>query len=114
LLYDTVYNIRVVAVQDGMSKTLEVIIHHIVAVLALLVASLAGYSMVGVAGAFMLCEASSIFLSFKLMYDDIGGKRNTPLLVINQALFFITFTIVRIILFPFCGFHMVPSTMAVW
>lgn len=73
--------------------------------------------MIGVAAGFMLCEISSIFLSFKLMADTKGNpkeKKNTPFQIVNQLLFLLTFTFFRVIFFPFLGIHIAPGTMAVW
>lgn len=67
--------------------------------------------MTGVAGV-LLCEISSIFLSFRGMQLD---KKSTHWCsVLNQFLFFLTYTLFRIIFFPYLGFRMVPGTMAIW
>lgn len=86
--------------------------HHILAICALCIALLSGYDMVGVAAGFMLCEISSIFLSFKLMTDE--KDRNTPLSVANQVTFLVTYTFFRILFFPGLGLHIIPGTIAVW
>ena len=52
----------------------ETIVHHVLAIAALIIALLSGFDMIGVAAGFMLCEISSIFLSFKLMADWKKGK----------------------------------------
>jgi len=71
LTYDIHYNAVVIAGQKGMQ--METIIHHFLAIAALVIALLSGFDMIGVAAGFMLCEISSIFLSFKLMFD-VKGK----------------------------------------
>ena len=68
--------------------------------------------MIGVAAGFMLCEISSVFLSFKGMFLD---KKSTKCLAVtNQVLFLITYTLFRIVFFPYLGLHIIPGTMAVW
>ena len=72
---------------------METIIHHFLAIAALVIALLSGFDMIGVAAGFMLCEISSIFLSFKMMFDVKGKeKKNTCFSVVNQLLFLLTFT----------------------
>lgn len=65
LLYDIQYYVN--HVPDTDSTKPQMIAHHIVAILALIIALLSGYDMIGVAAGFMLCEVSSIFLVFKLL-----------------------------------------------
>ena len=86
--------------------------HHIVSILGIVCGLIGGYNQViGVAGV-LLCEISSIFLSFRGMQLD--KKATDCFSVTNQLLFFLTYTIFRIIFFPYLGFRMVPGTMAIW
>ena len=62
--------------------------------------------------AVLLCEISSVFLVFRNMQLD---KKSTHWCsVLNQFLFFLTYTLFRIIFFPYLGYRMVPGTMAIW
>lgn len=110
LFYDIYYQAYQVQMKDPMIP--QMIAHHVLAIVALVVALLSGYDMIGVAAGFMMCEISSVFLTFKSMTNE--KNRNSPLAVLNQITFLITYTMFRIIFFPALGLHIIPGTIAVW
>lgn len=71
-----------------------------------------GYGMPGIASASLICEFSSIFLSYKDMYTK--DTRNSFSGIVVQVMFFITYTIFRFIWFPFLAYRTVAVAILGW
>lgn len=74
-------------------------IHHVVAFTGFVGCIISGYSFPGNACFTLTCEVSSIFLNFKDMFSK--ESRMSLIGQINQLMFLITFTIFRMIPFPY-------------
>lgn len=81
-------------------------------VIALVGAIIAGYLMVGTATCLMISEISSVFLSFKGMFLDPKSTKLLP--VLNQLMFFLTYTVFRIVMFPYIAFYVTPGVIGVF
>ena len=68
--------------------------------------------MIGTAAVFLISEISSVFMSFRGMMLD--PKSKNCLMMLNQVLFFITFTVFRIIIFPLVGLYILPPIVGIW
>lgn len=73
--------------------------HHILAFTGFVGALVNGYSFPGISTLSMSCEISSIFLNYRDMFKD---SRNSALGSINQVCFLLSYTVFRMIPFPFC------------
>jgi len=77
-------------------------LHHFLAITGFSASFFVGYGLPGISACSLLCEISGMFLNYKDMFTK--ETRNTPLAQINQITFFITYTLFRVILFPFLCF----------
>ena len=77
----------------------QTILHHYMAIGGFGVSLFAGYGYSGLSNASLICEASSVFLYIKELYTK--ETRNSASSQINQALFFVSFTVLRLLLFPY-------------
>lgn len=110
LIYDCYYQLYWVLDPDHM--TTQYIFHHVLSISTFVVSLLSGHYFVGVAASSLVCEISSVFLLFKLMASD--QKSNSPLAILNQVMFFLSFSIIRMYFFPKLMFTIIPATIAVW
>uniref|UniRef100_A0A7S3CLY2 TLC domain-containing protein n=1 Tax=Strombidium rassoulzadegani TaxID=1082188 RepID=A0A7S3CLY2_9SPIT len=78
--------------------TRQMVWHHVVAVSGLFAAVYVGFSMSNIGNMALTCEVSTIFLNYRSMYKK--EELNLPVPLVNQIIFFITFTIFRVINFP--------------
>lgn len=69
----------------------------------------AGYGYPGISNASLVCEYSSVFLNFKDMFTR--ETRNSTIGQINQLMFFLSFTLFRVVLFPFLVYRCFAVTM---
>ena len=73
------------------------IVHHVLVISSAVMALFAGYSMPMECQLAMLAEGSNIFLNHR----TILGKKNTSnLALINNVLFFVSYTVFRILYLP--------------
>jgi hypothetical protein len=72
----------------------------------------AGFAAPGVSNLACLCEISAIFLNYRSMWSK--DEMNDTLPVINNTVFFFSYFIFRVILFPFCWYCLILNTMWTW
>lgn len=74
------------------------VLHHIVAVCGIIPGISAGFAMPGISNMCMLTEVSTIFINYRSLYDKKDFGTFWPFLL--QVIFFIAFTLFRMILIP--------------
>lgn len=87
----------------------QTICHHIIAITGFFMSMVAGYGFPGLSSAALLCEVSSVFLYMKDMFNK--ETRNTAPGQIVQILFFICYTFLRVLMFPYLTY--VSITMGI-
>lgn len=90
----------------------QTIWHHIVGTSGLFCALYTGYGLPSVANVALICELSTIFINYRSMYSK--EQLNATLPLINQIVFFITFTLIRVILFPYLSMMLAVTTYTTW
>ena len=97
LSYDYVIQKYYVKGQDEVSK--QMLWHHIFGVSSILLGNIGGYAQCGIITLLLLVEVSTVFLNYRSMYtkDEIGD----PVPQMLQLLFFIFYTIFRMMLMPY-------------
>lgn len=79
----------------------QTIFHHVCMILGILAALGAGYWTPGLAACALYSEISSVFLNMMMLIKSKEeGRRGQVLLPVVQLLFFVTYTVFRIALFP--------------
>jgi hypothetical protein len=86
--------------------------HHIVGMVGLTNAISTGYSYPGISLLSLLCEISTFFLNYRSMYTK--EELSQPLPMVNQLLFFFTYTLLRIIAFPYIMAFTAVTTWTIW
>lgn len=84
--------------------------HHFIAFTGFTGCMISGYSFPGNACFTLTCEISSVFLNYKDMFSK--ESRMTCLGQLNQLMFLFTFTIFRMIPFPFLVYRSGVQMMA--
>ena len=77
-------------------------LHHIFGILAITNAVLAGYSNVGVSAMTLMVEISSVFLNYRILFEK--SEQGKPLAMLMFGLFFVTYTVFRIVMLPYAMF----------
>lgn len=77
----------------------ETIFHHVVITFAFLCSMIAGYALPGICCLFLIAEVSSIFLNYVDMFDE--KTTNSALALANKIAFFISYTVTRVISWPY-------------
>jgi hypothetical protein len=97
LTYDYVIQKYYVKGEDEVSK--QMLWHHWFGILAILLGNVGGYGQTGIICLLLLVEVSTVFLNYRSMYtkDEIGQ----PIPQLLQLLFFIFYTIFRMMLMPY-------------
>lgn len=97
LSYDFIIQKFYVKGQDEVSK--QMLWHHIFGVGSILLGNIGGYGQCGLSALLLLVEVSTVFLNYRSMYnkDEIGQSVPQAL----QILFFIFYTIFRMMLMPY-------------
>ena len=117
-VYNTLISIAFLTVEFFQYKILiknptklhkQTMLHHIMAVSGFSLSMVAGYGFVGLSNASLVCEFSSIFLNFKDMFTK--DTRNSCIGQVNQFLFFLSFTVFRVIMFPILAYRCFALTM---
>ena len=84
----------------GMDKyTKECILHHTACVTAFVCSFYCGYAYPGICVLFLIAEASTIFLTYNDMFSPENS--HSTLALINKIMFFIVFTLTRIVMWPY-------------
>ena len=86
--------------------------HHIIGLSGFFCCMYAGYGLPSVGNAALLCEISTLFLNYRSMYSK--EELNSTMPMINQILFFITFTVIRVFIFPFFAFMLFINAYMAW
>jgi len=94
------------------SLTVQTEIHHYIAFCGFTGSLVAGFGMGGSAITALLCEVSNIFLLSKDMFFT-KETRNSCLAQLNQIAFFISYSVLRIYLFPVCIYYCLHTWWAV-
>ena len=103
LIYDAIIIFFYVKPEDSLAK--ETAFHHIIGTTGLFVGVIAGYGAPGTANLTVLSEISTIFLNYRSMFNK--EEMNALLPQINQVCFFITYTIFRMLMFPYGTYLMI-------
>ena len=96
LTYDLILLFTVYDQKDKLTTQMKW--HHVVGSSGLVAAIYAGYCFPNLGNIALTCEVSTMFLNYRSMYtkEELGK----PVPMVNQLVFFFTFTIFRIISFP--------------
>lgn len=84
---------------------IQTLFHHVIGTTGLFVGVMAGYGAAGIANLSVLTEISTIFLNYRSMFSK--NELNNLIPMVNQVLFFITYTIFRMFLFPYGTYMMI-------
>jgi hypothetical protein len=79
--------------------TKQIFFHHIFGIICLVCGCITGYAMTGLGSLSLICEFSTVFLNYRGMVAP--EYLNDPLPMVNQIVFFLTFTLTRIFFLPF-------------
>lgn len=90
----------------------QILMHHIMGPVGFMIGLNAGYGTAGVAMCSLLVEVSTIFLNYKAILRK--RENDAPLGVVNQLCFFTTYTIFRMILYPYMIYNMFLSAYWAW
>ena len=86
--------------------------HHIIGLSGLFCGLYTGYGIPSIANIALTCELSTFFLNYRSMYTKDELNNTIPL--INQILFFITFTLIRIMIFPILSIMLFITAYNTW
>ena len=86
--------------------------HHIIGVSGLFCGLYTGYGIPSIANVALLCEISTIFLNYRTMYSK--DELNLPVPLVNQILFFISFTVIRVLIFPILSAMLTITAYTTW
>ena len=86
--------------------------HHIIGTSGLFCGLYTGFGIPTIANCAMFCELSTIFLNYRSMYTKEELNSTVPL--INQIMFFITFTVIRIMIFPILSAMLAITAYMTW
>jgi hypothetical protein len=86
--------------------------HHIIGNTGFFCGLYAGFGMPSVANIALTCEISTFFLNYRSMYSKEQLNDRVPL--VNQILFFLTFTIIRVFIFPFLSLMLTITAYSTW
>ena len=92
--------------------TYQTIAHHIIAYTTLMLGFHTGYSMGTLATMTLVCEISSVFLNYRSIF--IERKIKNTLAFANQVVFFLTFTLTRIIMLPCISYLVLVFLKSIW
>ena len=86
--------------------------HHVVGILGLGCGMLTGFGVPSAANVALTCELSTFFLNYRTMYSK--EELNKPIPLVNQIVFFITFTLIRVMIFPILAYMLVITIGTTW
>ena len=96
--------------KDPMNQ--QTLAHHIIGTSGLFCGLYTGYGIPAVANVALTCELSTFFLNYRSMYSKDRLNDTVPL--INQIMFFISFTIIRVFLFPIFSMMLFIQAYMTW
>jgi len=102
--------------QFGVKKTnsylWQSIFHHIAITIAFVSAIVSGYALPGICCLFLIAELSTIFLNYVDMFreEQKGGKLD----LLNKVLFFIAFTVTRVLAWPWLQYLIWWNIFFIW
>lgn len=73
---------------------------------------LTGYGVPSAANVALTCELSTFFLNYRTMYNKDEMNEKIPL--VNQIVFFITFTLIRVMIFPILAYMLIITVVMNW
>ena len=76
----------------------QTLLHHFLAISCILFGNLEGFAMSKLSQMAMICEISQIFLNIR---NSLGKNSNSKLAFVNNIVFFLAFTVFRMLYFPF-------------
>lgn len=103
LIYDGIIIVCYVGASDALAW--QTFFHHVIGTSGLFVGVMAGYGAPGIANLSVLSEVSTIFLNYRSMFTAEESKQLLP--QINQLMFFLTYTVFRMCLFPYGTYVMI-------
>ena len=86
--------------------------HHVIIVLGSILCLVGGYSCAGLTMLAFLCESSSIFLNCNEFFKK--EELDKGLHTVNSLCFFVAYTCMRVMLFPYIWFKTMNSILIVW
>ena len=110
LTYD--YFIQKYFVKDDSPLGKQMIWHHIVGVNMIVMANIGGYNLPGICNLMLIVEMSTIFINFRSLYDKKDFVKLIPQVL--QILFFVSFTVLRMVGIPFALYLLFTSSQVTW
>ena len=83
--------------------------HHFFGINSIVLAYFGGYGLVGITPLMLLVEVSTVFLNYRALYDKSEFGQAIPQTL--MILFFLMFTVFRMILMPFGIYHCLKSAI---
>lgn len=83
--------------------------HHFFGINSIILAYFGGYGLIGLTPLMLLVEVSTVFLNYRALYDKSEFGQAVPQTL--QLLFFLMFTIFRMILMPFGIYFCIKSSV---
>ena len=101
LTYDFIILLNFYEFKDNFTQ--QMLKHHFMGASGLFATIYVGYSVAGLGNIALTCEVSTLFLNYRSMYskEELGK----PVPMVNQIIFFLTFTVFRVISYPVIWFY---------
>ena len=109
-LTDTLILVFLCGATDKLSH--QILFHHGVSLLGISCALVSGYAFPAIISLMCMAEISTIFLNYRMLIPK--EKQNNPIPMCNQITFAVSFTILRMIGFPYIVYLLIYSTSVVW
>jgi len=88
------------------------IMHHVLAITGFTLAFFGGYGLPGIAQSSLITEISSVFLNYRHYFNNEKDMKVLGLL--NQVIFFVTFTVTRMFWAPYLIYLGYLDVFAAW
>jgi hypothetical protein len=109
LVYDFIV---IVFICEHTNLTMQMVFHHIIGTTGCWIGMHAGYGQASIGTTSLMMEVSTIFMNYRTMLSaENVGRTITD---VNQILFFLTFTVFRIILMPYLIYRFYFSMLFSW
>ena len=86
--------------------------HHVVGIIGILSGMIVGFGIPCAATIALLSEISTFFLNYRNMYSKEDMNESLPLAC--QILFFISYTVIRILIFPILAYQLILTILVTW
>jgi hypothetical protein len=99
-------------INDTDPTSMQLLAHHKMVIPGVFVGIWAGYSSPGISNVACLCEISAIFLNYRSMWSK--DLMNDTLPSINNTIFFLSYLVFRVVMFPLCWYCLIKNTQWTW